>query len=174
MRFLLILIPFLFIGSKAFYVLDKPTQNLPSPETSYIVGPNDGIGMGNVIKEYISANFDQNKSIRTIRANSKNDYNCCKCEVCTDPSTKQLYGNIVITDTHHCDSPQSIFEFIGYKYAEVEKMLKLLLIDGDYYKWSENSYDIIDFEEDVYSGFVEIEDDGDRIIVIIGVDVCQI
>jgi len=173
MRFLLI-ISFLFLGCKASYVLDNPKQKLPKPTTSYEITPNTNIDIGEIIKEYLASNFKQNTSKKTIQINSKNKYNCCGCELCSDPSKKKLYGNTVITNTIHCDSPKHIYEFIGYEFDDVVKVLRLLLIDGDYYKWKENSFDIIDFDEDVYSGFVEISNEGDRILVIIGNDVCQI
>jgi hypothetical protein len=172
MRFLLILLV-LFIGCKASYVLDKPEQKLPTPKTTYQITPNLKIGLGGIIKEYVASNFDQKTSKKTIQLNSINKYNCCGCELCSDPTKKKLYGNIVITDTYHCDSPKYIFEFIGYELDDVIKTLKLFLIDGDYYKWHENTFDVIEFEADVYAGFVEIIDEEDRILVLIGFVGCQ-
>jgi len=173
MRFLLIL-SVLFIGCKASYILDKPEQKLPTPKSSYEITPKTNIGFGDIIKGYLASNFDQNTSKKTIQINSKNKYNCCGCELCSNPSNKKLYGNVVITKTNHCDSPKYIFEFIGYELEAVVKVLKLLLIDGEYYKWSENSFDAIEFDEDVYSGFVEVRNEGDRTLVLIGFDGCQI
>ena len=173
MRFLLML-SVLFIGCNASYILDKPEQKLPTPKSFYEITPNTNKGFGEIINEYLALNFDQNTSKKTIQINTKNKLNCCGCELCSDPSKKKLYGNILVTKTIHCDSPKYIFEFIGYEYDNVAKMLRLLLIDGDYYKWSENSFERIDFNEDAYSGFVEISNEGDRIIVIIGFDGCQI
>jgi hypothetical protein len=173
MRFVLI-ISFLFLGCKASYILVNPAQQLPTPKTSYTITSNTNIDIGEIINEYVASSFEQNTSKKTIQINSKNKFNCCGCELCSDPSKKKLYGNIVVTKTIHCDSPKYIYEFIGYKFDDVVKVLRLLLIDGDYYKWNENSFDIIDFDEDVYSGFVEISNEGDRTLVLIGFDGCQI
>lgn len=173
MRLLLIL-SVLLIGCKASYILDKPEQKLPAPKSSYEITPATNISFGDIIKGYLASNFNQNTSKKTIQLNSKNKYNCCGCELCSAPSKKKLYGNVLITETIHCDSPKYIFEFIGYELEDVVQVLKLLLIDGEYYKWSENSFDAIEFDEDVYSGFVEVRNEGDRTLVLIGFDGCQI
>jgi hypothetical protein len=173
MRFLLIL-SVLYLSCNASYVLDKPEEKLPTPKSSYEITPKTNIGFGDIINGYLASNFEQNTSKKTIQINSKNKFNCCGCELCSDPSKKKLYGNIVVTKTIHCDSPKYIYEFIGYKFDDVVKVLRLLLNNGDYYKWGENSFDIIDFDEDIYSGFVEISNEGDRIVVLIGFVGCQI
>jgi len=172
MRYIVI-IPFLFFGCKASYVLDKPEHKLPAPKTSYLVTSDSKVDITSVIKEYVSANFDLGRSKKTILINSKNNHNCCGCEICSSASIKKVYGNIIITDTFHCDSPKNIFEFIGYKLEDVVKTLKLLFKDGDYYKWHENSYDIMEFNPDFYSGSVEVLDEGDRILVLIQMAGCQ-
>ena len=173
MRYLLIF-SVLFIGCKASYILDKPEQNLPTPKSSYEITPETNIGFGDIIKGYASSNFNLNTSKKTIQLNSTNIHNYCVCESCTDLSNKELYGNILITKTtiEDCDNPKYVVEFIGYELGAVMKLLKSLLNDGKFYKWSENSFDVIDFEEGVYIGYLEITEEVDRTVVVIRWDIC--
>ena len=54
------------------------------------------------------------------------------------------------------------------------QVLKLILIDGEYYKWSDTYFDVIDFDEDVYSGFLDVRNEGERTLVLIGYNANQI
>ena len=133
---------------------------LPTPDTTLV--SNNKLGMIDKLNNYLKSNFKVSIATKVLETTTANHP-----EGIYDCHERTEYDNIIF-ETYTCDMQlENTLEFKDYSFKEVKRVLSILFIDNDDFKWY-NAYRYEPKEESGAACFLEIKEDKNNILVSYG------